>query len=284
MKEMETVQHFNYVSSLGHALGLSLYGAHLSPHAPCVLYLHGFKGFKDWGFVPELGHRMAANGMRLLAMNFSHNGIGAEGQDFTELEKFSLNTFSLEVEEAQEILEKYARGKLFGAALGAKLGVLGHSRGGGIALTAFCRHAQVEGICTWASVATFSRYPQHMIDEWREKGFLEVKNARTGQVMQLGWQLHEDLEMHKTGKLNIKQAVQDCDKYLCIIHGSEDEAVPDQDARAIFEWAENAKAEMHIIQGANHTFGARHPFVESHPHLEEAISHTVKFFKKILKA
>jgi uncharacterized protein len=272
------VSHFPYCSERGFTIGLSLHGSQLEPSAPCVLYLHGFKGFKDWGFVPYVGERFAAVGIRLLAMNFSHNGIGENPLEFTELDRFRDNTFSLEREEAMEILDKYSRGKLFGAQPGMKLGVLGHSRGGGIALVAFAAHPKVHAICTWASISTFARYPQSLLDQWKKRGTIDVTNARTGQVMQLGWNLHTDLMAHIHDTLDIRGAVAASDKPLCFVHGDADEAVPDADAHALFEWAENARAEMHLIPGAGHTFGAKHPFEKTHHHLEDALGHTLNFF------
>ncbi len=277
------IEHFTYCSTRGHMMGLSLYGADLSRDAATVVYLHGFKGFKDWGFTPYVGARFASVGIRFLAMNFSHNGIGDDPIEFTELERFRENTFSLELDEALEVIGKYKEGKLFGASAGVPMGLLGHSRGGGIALLA-SGHPAIQAICTWASVSTFARYPQHVIDLWRQQGYLDVPNARTGQLMQLGWQIHEDLEAHMDGRLSLTAAVQRLQKPLCIIHGDQDEAVSDADARAIFEWADQARAELHIIQGAGHTFGAKHPFAGTHPHLEDLIGHTLKFFKIHLPA
>jgi uncharacterized protein len=276
------VQHFPYHSERGFTMGLSLYGSNLPPSAPCVLHLHGFFGFKDWGFIPYVGSRFAAAGIRYLAMNFSHNGIGTHPEEFTELDRFRNNTFSLEREEALEILDKYSRGKLFGAQPGMKLGVLGHSRGGGIALVAFANHPKVQAVCTWASISTFARYPKAIIEAWKKRGYHEVTNGRTGQVLRLDWNLHEDLMAHIHDTLDIRGAVAASDKPLCFVHGDGDEAVPAADSRALFEWAENARAEMHIIPGADHVFGARHPFKGTHPHLEDALGHTLNFFTRHL--
>jgi dienelactone hydrolase len=278
------VQHFSYTSAQGHVMGLSLYGGNLAPETPCILYLHGFKGFKDWGFTPYLGQRFAEAGFRMLAMNFSHNGIGDNPLEFTELEKFRDNTFSLEVEEAREVMEKYSQGKLFGATPGAKMAVLGHSRGGGVALISFATDVKVQAICTWASVSTFARYPKHVIDLWEQQGFLEVPNTRTGQMMHLGWKIHSDLMHHIDGRLSIQKAVAATSKPLCIVHGDADEAVSDADARALFEWADNAQAELHLIPGAGHTFGAKHPFEGTNPLLEDALGHTLTFFHRHLNS
>ena len=110
-------QDFEYTTARGHRTTVTLYGADLPPDAPCVVYLHGFKGFKDWGWVPYIAECLDEFGIRLLAPNFSHNGIGAVPDQFTELDKFRDNTFSLEVEEAVEEVEEAGRGD--GAGLAA---------------------------------------------------------------------------------------------------------------------------------------------------------------------
>jgi uncharacterized protein len=275
------IQHLTYTTEHGHPTGLSLYGGDLPADAPTIVYLHGFKGFKDWGFTPYVAERVVQCGIRLLAMNFSHNGIGRNLLEFTEMEKFRDNTFSLELDEALEIIGKYHQGGLFGAAAGVTMGLLGHSRGGGIALLA-AGHPAIKAVCTWASVANFARYPDHVIDLWRQQGYLDVPNLRTGQQMQLGFQIHEDLMAHLDGRLNLTNAVKQLQKPLCIIHGEADEAVSDADARAIFEWADQTQVELHLIPEAGHTFGAKHPFEHTHPHLEAALAHTLHFFTKFL--
>ncbi|HHG85065.1 MAG TPA: alpha/beta fold hydrolase [Bacteroidetes bacterium] len=270
--------NFDYISSQENLIQLSLYGSGLSSSAPCIVYLHGFKGFKDWGFAPWLGENMAKSGIRLLAMNFSHNGIGDHLLEFTEEDKFRDNTFSLEVSEAREIIQKYSQGKLFGAAPETKIGVIGHSRGGGIALLSAWDMPEVSAICTWAAVSTFFRFPETAIAAWKERGIHEVMNSRTGQILELGWNLHQDLLDHGQDRLNIEKAVRALTKPLCILHGTEDMAVPTADAQAIFDWAENAAREIHFISGAGHTFEARHPFAGSNPHLDLTFHHTLKFF------
>lgn len=67
--------------------------------APVLFICHGFKGFKDWGFFPVLAEKLAEAGFVTVTFNFSMNGIGEDLENFTELEKFSLNTFSREQED-----------------------------------------------------------------------------------------------------------------------------------------------------------------------------------------
>ncbi len=38
---------------------------------PVIIFLHGFKGFKDWGPFPDACEDLARSGFGVLAMNFS---------------------------------------------------------------------------------------------------------------------------------------------------------------------------------------------------------------------
>lgn len=272
-----------FTTKKGHRIQLSLYGYDLQNTAPCIVYLHGFKGFKDWGFVPATGKYFESRGFRFLAMNFSHNGIGNDRMNFTELDKFRDNTFSLEVSEAMEVVNAFHDGRLFQVPAGSRMGLLGHSRGGGIALLAGAQLEPVEAVCTWAAVSTFKRYSEEVIAKWEKDGVLEVKNSRTGQVMELGWNLHADLLKHLDGGLNIEKATREMEKPVCVLHGTADLAVEVQDAHNIASWAGDQLDGLHILEGAGHTFGARHPFADNDHHMDEVWDHTLAFFTNHLK-
>jgi pimeloyl-ACP methyl ester carboxylesterase len=282
-------EDLSYTTARGHQTGLSLYGSNLPADAPCIVYLHGFKGFKDWGFVPFLAESLVGEGFRVLAMNFSHNGIGDDPMEFGALDRFRDNTFSLEVEEAREVVTAYYEGKLFDASPGAPIGLIGHSRGGGIALLA-SRELQnsmgtgLKGVCTWASVSTFFRYPEESLAQWKKDGVIEMLNTRTKQMMQLGWGLAQDMLDHGQDQLSIEKATRLLSIPLCIVHGTDDEAVSVNDAHDLFEWSDNNAVEIHELPGTGHTFGAKHPFDGSNPSLDHAILHTINFFTHQLKA
>lgn len=270
-----------HTTTRSNLIRMTLYGSELPPEAPCIVYMHGFKGFKDWGFVPFTGNYFAENGIRFLAFNFSHNGIGGDNETFSELLKFKKNTFSLEVSEAREVIDATLAGKFFEIDGDLKLGVIGHSRGGGIALCSATDNAEkVLGLCTWAAISTFDRYAEIHRQTWKQQGYLPIVNSRTGQVFQLGLNLLEDLEANIEGELNIKQKVMDSKVPLCIIHGGDDEAVSENDARAIYEWAEWKPAEMHIIDGTGHTFGSKHPWEGKTKAFDHVLTHSFNFFKQ----
>lgn len=265
-------------------LNIDLYSPEKGADCPLIVYYHGFKGFKDWGFVPYFGEYFTGKGFRFLAFNFSHNGIGKDPLEFTELRKFRDNTFSLELQEGTELIRALSLGEVTGKAE-KQIGLLGHSRGGGLALLSGpLLTGEVQAICTFAAVSTYFRYLPDIIEQWRKAGVLDVRNARTGQVMQLGWNLHQDLLDHGQDSLNIEQAVQNGPQPLLIVHGEQDEAVSVEDAWRISEWAAagGRKHELKLIPETGHTFGARHPFEKTNPELETALNAAYAFFESYL--
>jgi len=273
---------FTYTAKDGENIQVSLYGADQYGNQPCVLYLHGFKGFKDWGFVPYVGEYFARQGLSFMCFNFSHNGIGNNPTEFTEFEKFRRNTFSREVRETIELVELITRTNFFGRDMHHKLGLMGHSRGGGIALLAAEQLNEISAVATWSAVSTFDRFDKKERQEWRKKGYKEVVNSRTGQVFQLGREMLDDIERHAKDELNILVATKNLGRPLLILHGQEDETVPYYEAETLNIYADPALSRLRLIPNAGHTYGAKHPFEGTTPELELTLQLTTDFFLKHL--
>src|SRR6202022_3075119 len=56
--------------------------------APVLICVHGFKGFKNWGFWPETARRLSDAGYCVVRFNFAHSGVGEDLQSFGEPELF----------------------------------------------------------------------------------------------------------------------------------------------------------------------------------------------------
>jgi pimeloyl-ACP methyl ester carboxylesterase len=272
---------FTYLTHADNLLRISVYGEVGSK--PCLLYVHGFKGFKDWGFVPYAGEFFEKKGFTFVAFNFSHNGVGEDLQTFSEPDKFARNTFSLELEEAKEMSHLLNHTDHFGRHLSGKLGMIGHSRGGGISILAAQASPAVSALVTWASVSTFERYDKKLRQTWREKGYMEVTNSRTGQVFKLHTSLLDDVEKHGKSSLNILNAARDMEKPWLILHGENDETVPYYEAETLNIYADDQRVEMRLVPEAGHTFGAKHPFDGSNPALEQLLQQSADFFQMQLK-
>lgn len=263
------------------SLSATLYGDPLDVNDPLVIYVHGFKGFKDWAFVPTLGEALAARGIRMLAFNFSFNGIGSDGQSFTELEKFKANTLSRELKELTSLIEVVSQTPKLGAAT-SRIGLLGHSRGGGLAILAAAQHQTVKALCTWAAVSNFERFKPEQRAIWKKQGFLEVVNSRTGQVLELGIDMLKDVEKNGKSSLNILGAVQRLQVPYLILHGQADETVPAFEGEQLNIFANPNFAQFRLIPQASHTFNTKHPFEGPNPSFEEALTRTITFFEESL--
>jgi len=260
---------------------ITTYGYENLETAPCLIFVHGFKGFKDWGFWAHTGNFFADKGFFVLSFNFSHNGIGEGVTEFAELDKFAKNTFSLEIEELNEIIDGYLN-NFFGTSSNKPIGILGHSRGGGDALIVSSKRKEIKAVVTWASVANFNRYTERQAKEWRKNGFFEVLNTRTNQMMQLNVSLLEDIEQNKNDLLSLENATKNLNKPLMIIHGEQDLSVKIEEGEQIYNWSNKELTEFYKIKATGHTFDIVHPFAGSNQKFDSVLEKTLIFFNKQL--
>ena len=242
-----------------------------APPPSAVVVAHGFKGFKDWGFFPYLCECLTRDGHTVVSFNFSLNGIGDDPETFTDLEAFGRNTLTREVGEIIRVIQEVREGGIVPVPP-ARVGLLGHSRGGGGAIVAARDDALVDALVTWAAVADFDRFSPEVKEEWRRDGRIYVENARTGQEMPLDLSLLEDYEANRE-RLDIEAAAGAITGVpWLIVHGEADRSVSVEDARRLA--AANPSAALELIPGAGHTFEATHPFRRSTPALDRAIRAT----------
>ncbi len=247
----------------------------------CILFVHGFKGFKDWGFFPYSANYFADRGFNVITFNFSHNGISEKPEEFTRLDKFAKNTVSREVNELFELINGIRNG-FFGMELkNAKIGLIGHSRGGAVSLAlSNLKKGEISALALWASIAKWDRFTDRQIEEWKKLGYFEVINTRTNQIMRLNVELLNDIEMNMDGLLNLEQAVKNLSCPLFIAHGGQDITVPVNEADLIYDWADKENTELYILPTAGHTFDVQHPFTGTNDKLERLLENSAKFFRK----
>lgn len=244
----------------------------------CLIFVHGFKGFKDWGFGPYLAQFFADNGYFVITFNFSLNGIGENSKDFTELDKFARNTYSREIDELGQVIDLYKNG-YFGEVSGNnKIGMIGHSRGGGVSLVEASKNASINALCTWSSIGDFDRFSERQKNDWKDKGYFSIMNARTKQEMRMNYSFLEDLLNNKEGLLNLNKAIENLKIPLLMIHGSEDLAVPIKEAKSLFEHADKSKSEFFKIKATGHTFDIKHPFEGESEKFKIVLNKSLEFF------
>lgn len=268
---------YTFSASDGEKLRITTYLEKTLFFGKTLVFVHGFKGFKDWGFGPYLGEFFANKGFFVITFNFSHNGVGEDKTEFTELGKFAKNTFSREVRELNEIISAF-RNDFFEIKGNTPLGLIGHSRGGAIVLLTASKRNDVDAIVTWAAISKLDRYSKRQNQEWRKKGFFEILNTRTNQMMRLDVGLLDDIENNSTSSLNIEKALKNLNRPLLIAHGEQDLAVPIAEAEQLYSWSDKSKTEFYKLFSTGHTFDIVHPFNGTSEKFEKLLDKTTNFF------
>jgi len=278
---------FTFITSKSNLIRGTIFYNEQPENLPCVIIIHGFKGFKDWGYVPYFAKELAENGFFVLTFNFSHNGIGENPFEFTELEKFANNTISLEVSELNEIIDFYNNGGFGFDGNNNSIGLIGHSRGGAIAIIQTKesieknKNINVKALALWGTIATFERYTKHQVELWKKQGYIEVVNTRTNQVMKLNKILLEDYEQNRE-RFNLLNCISKITIPILIVHGEQDLTVPLSEAYQLYEASNKNLTELVVIPAAGHTFNIVHPYTGSNPQFEQVKSRTIDFLIKHL--
>ncbi|WP_183563643.1 alpha/beta hydrolase family protein [Mucilaginibacter sp. SP1R1] len=226
-------------------------------NAPVVIFAHGFKGFKDWGTHNLVADYFARNGFRYLKFNFSHNGTTPEHPaDFADLIAFSDNTFSIELEDLDTIIDFACSGSGMAAADGVFL--IGHSMGGGISIIKTAEDSRIKKLITMASISGFRNlWPKQSETQWRLQGIIYMHNSRTNQQMPLKSVVLDDLDRHPL-RLDIPAKAAQVTQRWLLMHGDADDTVPLAHAQELHKAQPNA--EFFILPGGDHTFGGLHPY------------------------
>ncbi len=229
---------------------------------PILILAHGFKGFKDWGHWHLIAEIFAANGFFFLKFNFSHNGTTPEQPlEFADLEAFGQNNYSKEESDLDVVLEWLINNDNDEYDIN-NITLIGHSRGGGLAIAKAARDERIHRLITWAAVNELGFAKRHpdAIKEWKEKGVYYVLNGRTKQQMPLYYQLHEDIEKN-ADLFDVEKAAKNMDKPWLIVHGTKDKAVDVEVAKILHQW--NPNSDIEIIEDADHVFGGKHPYTDN---------------------
>lgn len=233
--------------------GLPIRGEIDAPPDPAavVVIVHGFKGFKDWGFFPWLAEQLCNEGYAAVRFNMSRSGIGEHPDTFDRLDLFKDDTYTTQLHDLHSAVahaqREYPSLPTF---------LLGHSRGGGIALLGAHNVRDLAGVITWSAISRVDRWDEETVKRWRRDGALYVENSRTKQMMPLSTAMLDDVEAHR---FDIGAAVEALEAPLLVIHGGRDESVPVSEAEAITSRSRDA-AKV-ILRNAGHTYNSIHPLV-----------------------
>lgn len=254
---------------------------------PVVVFVHGFKGFKDWGHFNVLADWFAHQGFVFVKLNLSHNGLKVGGTgDLEDLEAFGQNNFSLELDDIGALLDYLPTAAYIPTeeADFSRLALIGHSRGGGLVLLKTAEDPRVQAVVTWAAISDVNPgWSEPLMQQWQQQGVFHVENSRTGQQLPLYFQIVEDYHQNRLRldiRHNLRRKLRG--RPLLIIHGDQDETVPLQRAQQLKEW--QPAAELVVLPSVTHNFGGGHPWssAELPTEAQQAAEVTVEFLRRIL--
>ncbi len=248
---------------------------------PLVVFCHGYKGFKDWGAWNIMAEAFEKVGFFFVKFNFSHNGGTVENPiDFPDLEAFSENNYSKELDDLDDILNFLLSDEnAFIKEINTdNITLIGHSRGGGISIIKASEDSRVTNLITWASVCDFAKRTATTgdLEEWKKNGVKYVLNGRTKQKMPHNYQFYEDFKANES-RLNIESSEKKLTIPHLVIHAKDDPAVKYIEAESLHHW--NPKSILLSIEDSDHVFGAKHPWTETLPPkaLKEVIDASISF-------
>ena len=226
-----------------------------------IIFCHGYKGFKDWGAWNIMATEFAKAGFCFIKFNFSHNGGTMHDPiDFPDLEAFGNNNYTKELNDLNDVIswsQDYFIDNLHVDT--SKINIIGHSRGGGIAIIKASEDNRINKVITLASVSDFGSRSSTSGDllNWEKTGVKFVLNGRTNQQMPHYYQFYEDFKANEE-RLHIQSAERRLRVPHLIIHGNKDNSIDIIEARKLHQW--NPKSKLLEIDGADHVFNTKHPW------------------------
>jgi dienelactone hydrolase len=224
---------------------------------PAVLLIHGFKGFKDFAFLPVFAERLARSGFAAVTASVSGSGVDEQG-DFSRLERFARNTYTRELDDLHTVARALLAGGL-DLAPPSSLGLLGHSRGGGMALLLAGELPAVRAVVTWSAVGRSRRHTEAELAAWKRLGTIEVLHQRLRIRLPLHWEIAEDCLQHETTRFDIAAAARRLDRPWLQVHGTADTTVSFSEAEELAA-AAGPGHQLLAMADADHVYGTTHPW------------------------
>lgn len=217
----------------------------------------------------------AGNGYDLLAPKLAEAGIASARFDFAGNGDSTVDyvdyTLTGGMEDGLDVIA-YMQG--LDAIADDRLGVLGWSQGGTVAMLAAARNGGIESVATWNGALDLSG----LVTE--ERYAEATKNGFS--VLEFGWRepLNLSLEwMDEARNIKIAEELAAYDGALLAIIGEKDEVVPPAVADEIVAAAKGEPVRKEIIPGADHTFNI---FSGDMTAFEATMAATVAWFTETL--
>lgn len=254
---------------------------------PLVIVVHGFKGFKHWGFFPAIGRCLADNGLAAACVSLSHCGIKGDTDVFNRLDLFERDTWGKRLHDLQQVIEAASRGLLTDKAEldRSRLALFGHSAGGALCVLHAARDPRIKALVTLAAICRANRFPPDEVERHlRAYDAMKIENARTRQEMRVGRAFFDEIAANPDA-FDVMRAASRVTQPWLLIHGVDDTSVEFDEALRLLEAANGNEVQGHnakllSIENTDHTLGTQHPFRRRTAEFVQALDASVEFIKR----
>lgn len=205
--------------------------------APVIVICHGYFGSKTGAFYlhTDSAREFCRKGFAVLRFDYRCSG-DSEGK----FENQRIKTVLEDFDSAMKFL------KTIGSIDIGKVGVVGHSMGGTIAILSARKHKNIKCLVAWATVADYKKllWDEEWLKDALKKGYVDR--------FSFGYRVPVD-KTTEMFKYNIPKEVKKLKIPVMFAHGSNDHDVPFSHSRWLFEKTKGPK-KLVKIEGADHLF------------------------------
>lgn len=243
--------------------------------APLIVFSHGFKACKEWGFIPYVCDSLAKSGALVVNFDFSLNGVIESATLGYDADIFAKNTISRQLSDIDELVTKLTRLEIEKEIIESRFSgivyLAGHSLGGAMSILTAEKFESIRKIAVIGTPIKIDRFTTRQKEIWRKRGVWEFALSATKQKLKIDVEYINDLERNAE-IYSLKNAVALLKKPLAIIHGAGDITVNKNEAYDMaYAYPDKKNLRFELIEKAGHGFGAEHPFVSSNPAIEKMI-------------
>ena len=231
---------------------------------PAVVMLHGTGSNRE----------EAGNGYAMLAPYMAENGIASiridfagSGESKADYVEYTWQSGASDAYAAADFMTKLA------AVDPDRIGIMGWSQGGSVAILAASRYSIFKGLLTWAGALDMKDYFAPLYDEAKANGFAKATfEWRTPLNLSLQW-------FNDAINIDLRKALKNYFGPVLAIAGSDDDVVPLSDLDDILASVSSKDKAKLLIPGADHTFRVFTGDLTKYNELKEA---TTAWFKEKL--
>ncbi|MEM7205118.1 MAG: prolyl oligopeptidase family serine peptidase [Planctomycetota bacterium] len=221
---------------------------------PWLLVAPGYTASVAHTFYPALLQRCVAAGFGCVQLAFSGTGLGEDLETVAHPDLASRATYGWELDDLEAAWRHAASGALSNRLDLGRATLLGHSRGGGMAVVHAAEHqGRYTAVVTWNAIHAILRFSPLRLQVWRAKGNLDVMHWSLGRRIPLDVAVLEHAEAHRA-RYDIQAAAARLEAPLLVVQSEDDDAVTPAEGR---ELAAAGGAELRLVAGADHWFGMR---------------------------